>query len=77
METLEIEKKIETPKRAELWTLAQAAAYIGITTRTLQDWRWSRPRRGPRAIKIGNKTRFTQQLCDEWLASQTEKAGRR
>ena len=44
------------------------AAYLGLPIGTLYRWRASRPRRGPKALKVGRHLRYRKCDVDLWLA---------
>ncbi|MGL5825066.1 MAG: helix-turn-helix transcriptional regulator [Nocardioides sp.] len=53
-------------------TIAQAAAYVGISKSTLYTWRTRRPGFGPRAIKAGGALRYRRSDLDAWIDAHTE-----
>lgn len=48
-----------------LLTTAQAAAYLGISVRTLQDWRYKRT--GPVFIRRGRIVRYSPAALNAWM----------
>lgn len=54
-----------------LFTTDEAAAYIGISGRTLATWR-STGRHSLRYIKVGSRVRYRLRDLDEWLASRSQ-----
>lgn len=54
-----------------LLTTEEAAAYIGLSARTLSTWR-STGRHGLRYIKVGSRVRYRVEDLDEWLASRCQ-----
>ena len=47
-----------------------AAAYIGVTPRTLEVWRCTRRHQIP-YIKVGRLVKYRPAVLDTWLAAQT------
>jgi hypothetical protein len=47
-----------------------AAAYIGVTPRTLEVWRCTKRHQIP-YIKVGRLVKYRQTVLDTWLAVQT------
>ena len=47
-----------------------AAAYLGVTPRTLEVWRCTK-RHQIRYIKVGRLVKYRQSDLDAWLAAQT------
>lgn len=47
-----------------------AAAYIGVTPRTLEVWRCTKRHQIP-YIKVGRLVKYRQAVLDTWLAAQT------
>lgn len=47
-----------------------AAAYLGVTPRTLEVWRCTRRQQIP-YIKVGRLVKYRQTALDTWLAAQT------
>lgn len=47
-----------------------AAAYIGVTPRTLEVWRCTKRHQIP-YIKVGRLVKYRQTALDTWLAAQT------
>jgi len=52
-----------------LFSTQQAAAYFGISHRTLESWRISG--NGPRFIKLGRLVKYNQSDLDEYISNQT------
>ncbi|MDD3029126.1 MAG: tyrosine-type recombinase/integrase [Alphaproteobacteria bacterium] len=46
-------------------TSAQAARYLNLNPRLLDDWRWRR--KGPRYVKIGNNVRYAREDLDAFV----------
>ena len=51
-----------------LWTVHEAADYLGISVATLYGWR-SAGVGGPPGRRIGNKLRYRPQDVRDWVAS--------
>jgi len=49
----------------QLLTTPQAADYLGLSTHTLNRWRWDG--RGPRFVKLGKSVRYRQGDLDEFI----------
>jgi excisionase family DNA binding protein len=47
----------------------EAAKRLGVTARTLANWRWQG--RGPRFVRVGRKIRFRLSDLAAWLDTQT------
>ena len=47
-----------------------AAAYIGVTPRTLEVWRCTKRHQIP-YIKVGRLVKYRQSVLDTWLAAHT------
>jgi excisionase family DNA binding protein len=47
-----------------------AAAYLGVTPRTLEVWRCTKRHQIP-YIKVGRLVKYRQSDLDNWLAAQT------
>lgn len=57
----------------EQWlTPGELAAELGVTRGTIAAWRVAKPRRGPRAHRIGRHLRFARADVDAWIAAQAE-----
>jgi excisionase family DNA binding protein len=68
-------KEKSKPKAAPsyLFTNEDAAAYLGITTRTLDVWR-CKQRYPISFIKVGSLIRYRKEHLDAWLESRTHHA---
>ncbi|MGL5823489.1 MAG: helix-turn-helix transcriptional regulator [Nocardioides sp.] len=53
-------------------SIAQAAAYVGISKSTLYTWRTRRPGFGPRAVKAGAALRYRRSDLDAWIDAHIE-----
>jgi excisionase family DNA binding protein len=53
-----------------LLTNEEAAAYLGVTPRTLEVWRCTK-RHNIAYIKVGRLVKYTQKALDNFLASRT------
>ena len=47
---------------------ADVATYLGVTEKTLAQWRWLR--RGPRWVKVGGRIRYRWADVEKWLDEQ-------
>ncbi|WIB16296.1 helix-turn-helix domain-containing protein [Curtobacterium sp. MCPF17_050] len=54
------------PAPPHLLTLAEAADYLGVKTKTLYEWR--RLRKGPPATLVGRLVKYRAVDLDAWLA---------
>jgi excisionase family DNA binding protein len=57
-------------KNADLLTNDQAAAYLGVTPRTLEVWRCTKRHNIP-YIKVGRLVKYRQNALDSWLIART------
>jgi len=46
-------------------TSAQAAQYLNVNPRLLDDWRWRK--KGPKFVKVGNSVRYTREELDTFI----------
>jgi predicted DNA-binding transcriptional regulator AlpA len=53
---------------------SNAAAYLGVSTATLEKWRSLK--KGPAYFKLGHFVRYTQSDLDGWIASRRVDPGR-
>jgi hypothetical protein len=54
-------------------TVEAAAAILGVSAHTLEDWRWKR--KGPPWIRISRScVRYDQKVLQDWLASRSVQA---
>ena len=56
---------METTAYRELVTETQAAEYLGLSTKTLQSWRWRKT--GPPYVKLGGAVRYRPEDLEAWL----------
>ena len=56
--------------RSDLINTEQAAAYLGVTSRTLEVWRCTKRHSIP-YIKVGRLVKYRKTELDRWLARQT------
>ncbi len=56
--------------RSDLLNTEQAAAYLGVTARTLEVWRCTKRHPIP-YIKVGRLVKYRKGELDRWLARQT------
>jgi excisionase family DNA binding protein len=54
--------------REGLWTLEEAAVYLQVARGTLKHWIAARR---IEHVKVGRFTRFTKEMLDRYIASQT------
>lgn len=52
----------------ELMDEAALSAFVGVTMKTLQKWRWQRT--GPAFVKMGRLIRYRRADVDAWLESR-------
>ena len=55
----------------ELDDQAGVAAYLGVSERTLEDWRYRS--RGPRFVRVGANVRYRKTDVDQWLEANASK----
>lgn len=55
-----------------LLTIEELAGYLDVPVSTIRDWRTDG--KGPRAIKVGARVRYTVSDVRAWLAAQRESA---
>ena len=55
----------ETGALPRFMTSAQAAIYLNVNPRLLENWRWKRT--GPRFVKVGNSIRYTRDDLDSFV----------
>jgi excisionase family DNA binding protein len=64
-------KELLSPRsQLELFSTEHAAAYIGVTPRTLEVWRCTRRYAIP-YVKVGRLVRYRRNDLDQWLSSRT------
>lgn len=56
----------------QLLSIEDLAAYLGVPRQTIYDWRVDG--RGPRALKIGKRLRFTVADVRTWVDAQAERS---
>lgn len=61
-----------TPPTEPLFTVETLAAYLGLSTQTIRNWRSSSPRKGPRAVMVGNQVRWRPEEVSAWLEANLE-----
>ncbi len=59
-----------TPPAALLST-AHAARYLGLSPRTLCNWRWLGGNRGPAHVRMGRAVRYDVRTLDAWIVGRT------
>ena len=63
-EQLAVEDPYALPR---FMTPAQAAKYLNLNPRLLDDWRWRK--KGPKYVKVGNNVRYTLEELDRFAAA--------
>ncbi|WP_370615143.1 helix-turn-helix transcriptional regulator [Mumia sp. Pv 4-285] len=59
----------DVPSRFEqLWTVAEAAAYLGVAVKTLYQWRCHGI--GPKSYRVGGYLRYRPAEVDAWVDAQ-------
>jgi excisionase family DNA binding protein len=59
----------ETPSRFEqLWSVDEAAAYLGLSKKTLYGWRCERS--GPPSYRVGGSVRYRPDEVRAWVDAQ-------
>jgi hypothetical protein len=57
---------------------AELGRVLGVTTKTLRDWRLSTPMRGPAFLKFGDgnssRVRYPREAVAAWIESRTTAA---
>jgi hypothetical protein len=48
-----------------------AAQYLGISPRTLHNWRWLGGGKGPAFVRVGRAVRYDVRTLDAWIAGRT------
>ena len=54
-----------------LLSTAGAAQYMGISPRTLNNWRWMGGGKGPAFVRLGRAVRYDVRTLDAWIAGRT------
>jgi len=57
------------PEPKRYLTTVEAAAYLGLSDKSLEHWRLNR--KGPPYIKAGGAVRYDIRKLDRWLESRT------
>jgi len=65
-------KKAAEPAGGPWLTRAEAAQYIGLATKTLDNWRACKDPRRPPCYSPGGKIMYKQSDLDAWLEKQKE-----
>lgn len=52
---------------AALLTPEDVAALLGVTVKTIYNWRAARPMYGPPAIKVGKYLRWKPEVVQAWI----------
>ena len=67
-------KLIEQPPRLApvvLLTTAAAAGYLGVSPKTLNNWRCIGGKRGPSFVRVGRAVRYDVRVLDAWIIGNT------
>ena len=56
---------------AALLSTENAARYLGLSARTLNNWRWLGGGRGPAFVRLGRSVRYDVRTLDAWIAGRT------
>lgn len=48
-----------------------AARYLGVSAKTLNNWRWLGAGRGPSFVRLGRSVRYDVRVLDAWMAGRT------
>ena len=59
---------LEPPTTDRLFTVEALADYLGVSPKTIYDWRLKRT--GPAAMKVGNQLRWRRSDVESWLDAQ-------
>jgi predicted DNA-binding transcriptional regulator AlpA len=63
-------EQIATTSRKPLAEPHEVASYLGVTEKTLAQWRWRRT--GPAWVKVGGReVRYRWEEIDRWVGVQT------
>ena len=54
-----------------LLSTEHAAQYLGISPRTLHNWRWMGGGKGPAFVRVGRAVRYDVRTLDAWIAGRT------
>ncbi len=57
-----------TDADARLWNARELAAYLGLSSNTVEFWRFKG--RGPRYFRVGKYIRYRKSDVDAWLEEQ-------
>jgi excisionase family DNA binding protein len=49
----------------------EAARYLGVSARTLTNWRWRGGGYGPAFVRAGRSVRYDLRTLDAWMAHHT------
>lgn len=52
-------------------TTQNAARYLGVSAKTLNNWRWIGGGRGPAFVRMGRAVRYNVRTLDAWIAGRT------
>ncbi len=59
------------PPRAALLSTQNAALYLGMSPRTLNNWRCVSGGFGPAFVRVGRAVRYDVRTLDAWIVSRT------
>ena len=54
-----------------LLTTPNAARYLGVSAKTLNNWRWLGAGRGPAFVRLGRSVRYDVRTLDLWISGRT------
>ena len=58
-------------RTATLLTTPDAARYLGVSAKTLNNWRWIGAGKGPTFVRLGRAVRYDVRTLDAWIAGRT------
>lgn len=58
---------------AKLWSAEDVSNYLGISVKTLYDWRTRIPAKGPKAKMVGRHLRYKESEVIAWFESLPDK----
>lgn len=68
-----MERSNQAPHRAAvtLLTTSDAARYLGLSAKTLNNWRCLGGHRGPPFVRAGRAVRYDRRTLDAWITGNT------
>ena len=60
--------------RDPLYSRKEAAAYIGVSPKTLAAWDWTRHEPRPRSLHVGRLVKYRKSALDTYLAQREQAA---